>query len=57
MTVLHLACLLNVGGKSQDLFQRLTVNPCSISALLLTSHGPHVLATNSTASLKEIALQ
>jgi probable phosphoglycerate mutase len=51
------AILSAAAGAPLDLFQRLTVNPCSISALLITSHGPHVLATNSTASLKEIALQ
>jgi probable phosphoglycerate mutase len=43
-------------GAPLDLFQRLTVAPCSISALLFSDAGPHVLCINSTGSLKELAL-
>jgi probable phosphoglycerate mutase len=43
-------------GTPLDLFQRISVSPCSVSALLITDAGPHVLAVNSTASLKELAL-
>jgi probable phosphomutase (TIGR03848 family) len=39
-----------------DLFQRLTVSPCSVSALAFTAGGPHVLAVNSTGSLTELAI-
>jgi probable phosphoglycerate mutase len=35
-------------GVHLDLFQRLVVSPCSITAILYTTGGPIVLATNST---------
>jgi probable phosphoglycerate mutase len=35
-------------GTHLDLFQRIVIGTCSISALLLTDGGPVVLATNST---------
>jgi probable phosphoglycerate mutase len=50
------AILQTAIGAPLDLFQRLTVAPCSISALLFTDAGPHVLSVNSTGSLKELAL-
>ena len=43
-------------GVPLDLFQRLTVNPCSVSALAYTAHGPHVLTVNSTDSLNSLAI-
>jgi len=50
------AILATALGAPLDLFQRLTVSPCSVSALLISPAGPHVLAINSTNSLKELAL-
>jgi probable phosphoglycerate mutase len=48
------AILATAAGTPLDLFQRLVVSPCSISALLLGDGPPIVLATNSTDSLKEL---
>ena len=35
-------------GTHLDLFQRIVVSPCSVSAVLLSPGGPVVLAVNST---------
>jgi probable phosphomutase (TIGR03848 family) len=35
-------------GTHLDLFQRIVVNPCSVSAVLYGAEGPAVLTTNST---------
>jgi probable phosphomutase (TIGR03848 family) len=35
-------------GTHLDLFQRIVVNPCSVSAVLYGTEGPAVLTTNST---------
>ncbi len=35
-------------GTHLDLFQRIVISPCSVSAILQTSTGPVVLAVNST---------
>ncbi len=43
-------------GTHLDLFQRLVVSPCSVSALAFGAAGPHVLTVNSTASLTELAI-
>jgi probable phosphoglycerate mutase len=43
-------------GTPLDLFQRLVVSPCSVSALVFGPAGPHVLAINSTSSLGELAI-
>jgi probable phosphoglycerate mutase len=50
------AAVASAAGTPLDLFQRLVVSPCSVSALSFTAGGPHVLAVNSTASLDELAL-
>lgn len=42
------AALASAVGTHLDLFQRIVVSPCSISAVLYGSGGPVVLATNST---------
>ncbi len=42
------AALAAAVGTHLDLFQRIVVSPCSISAVLYTAAGPVVLATNST---------
>jgi probable phosphomutase (TIGR03848 family) len=50
------AAVSTAAGTPLDLFQRLTVSPCSVSALAFTAGGPHVLAVNSTGSLTELAI-
>jgi probable phosphoglycerate mutase len=42
------AAVANALGTHLDLFQRIVVSPCSISAILHTPTGPVVLAVNST---------
>ncbi len=44
------------GGVPLDLFQRLVVSPCSITALCYDAAGPHVLSVNATADLGELVL-
>jgi probable phosphomutase (TIGR03848 family) len=41
-------------GTQLDLFQRIMVSPCSVSAVQYHSTGPAVLAVNSTGSLTEV---
>lgn len=41
-------------GTHLDLFQRIVVSPCSITAISYTPTGPTVLAVNSTSSLSEL---
>ncbi len=50
------AVVAAAAGVPLDLFQRLVVSPCSVSALAYDASGPHVLCVNSTASLAELAL-
>jgi probable phosphoglycerate mutase len=50
------AVVASCAGVPLDLFQRVVVGPCSVSALLFTAGGPYVLCTNSTASLNGLAL-
>jgi len=50
------AAVAAAAGTHLDLFQRLTVSPCSVSALAYTAAGSHVLAVNSTGSLGELAI-
>jgi probable phosphoglycerate mutase len=50
------AVVASATGVSLDLFQRIVISPCSISALVFGSAGPHVLCVNSTGSLSELAL-
>jgi probable phosphoglycerate mutase len=35
-------------GTHLDLFQRIVVSPCSVTAILYTTNGPIVLCVNST---------
>lgn len=42
------AAVAHAMGTHLDLFQRIVISPCSISAILYTSTGPAVLAVNST---------
>jgi probable phosphomutase (TIGR03848 family) len=50
------AAVSTAAGTHLDLFQRLSVSPCSVSALAYTAGGPHVLTVNSTGSLAELAI-
>ena len=50
------AAVAAAAGTHLDLFQRLTVSPCSVSVLAYSPTGPHVLAVNSTGSLGELAI-
>jgi probable phosphoglycerate mutase len=50
------AVVAQAAGTPLDLFQRLTVAPCSVSALAYTGHGPFVLTVNSTDSLTALAI-
>lgn len=45
------ALVADAMGTHLDLFQRVTVSPCSVTAILYTNDGPMVLATNSTSDL------
>lgn len=42
------AAVANALGTHLDLFQRIVVSPCSVTAILQTTNGPVVLAVNST---------
>jgi probable phosphoglycerate mutase len=48
------AAVAAAAGVPLDLFQRLVVSPCSVSALAFSQGGPFVLSLNSTASLEEL---
>ena len=50
------AAVSSWAGTPLDLFQRLVVSPCSVSALVVGPGGSHVLTVNSTASLGELAI-
>jgi probable phosphomutase (TIGR03848 family) len=42
-------------GTHLDLFQRIVISPCSVTAISYGPAGPTVLAVNSTGSLKELS--
>jgi len=50
------AAVAQAAGTPLDLFQRLTVAPCSVSAIAYTGGGPIVLTVNSTASLQALTI-
>ena len=50
------AAVAAAAGTHLDLFQRLSISPCSVSALAYSGAGPHVLTVNSTGSLTELAI-
>ena len=41
-------------GMHMDLFQRLDISPCSVSAIFFTPMGPRLLAYNDTGSLEHL---
>jgi probable phosphoglycerate mutase len=50
------AAVAAAAGTHLDLFQRLVISPCSVSALAYSQHGPHVLCVNATASLSGLVM-
>ena len=48
------AAVAHAMGTHLDLFQRVVVSPCSVSAILYTVDGPVVLAVNSTGDLASL---
>ncbi len=49
------AAVAHAMGTHLDLFQRIVVSPCSVSAILYGNDGPVVLAVNSTGDLSTLA--
>ena len=49
------AAVAHALGTHLDLFQRIVVSPCSVSAVLYSADGPVVLAVNSTGDLTALA--
>jgi probable phosphomutase (TIGR03848 family) len=49
------AAVAHAMGTHLDLFQRIVVSPCSVSAVLYSVDGPMVLAVNSTGDLTALA--
>ncbi|HUD17302.1 MAG TPA: histidine phosphatase family protein [Acidimicrobiales bacterium] len=50
------AVVAAAAGTPLDLFHRVVVSPCSVSAIVYGVDGPHILCVNSTASLSDLAL-
>lgn len=50
------AAVADALGTHLDLFQRIVVSPCSVTAVAYGSLGPAVLAVNSTSSLSDLAI-
>lgn len=48
------AAVAHALGTHLDLFQRIVVGTCSVSAVAWSTHGPIVLAVNSTGSLTDL---
>jgi probable phosphoglycerate mutase len=49
------ALVAHAMGTHLDLFQRIVVSPCSVTAILYTSSGPVVLAVNNTSNLTDLS--
>lgn len=49
------AAVAHALGTHLDLFQRIVISPCSVSAVLYAAEGPVVLAVNSTGDLRTLA--
>ena len=49
------ALVAHAMGTHIDLFQRIVVSPCSVTAILYSENGPTVLAVNSTSALTDLA--
>lgn len=50
------AAVAATAGVPLDLFQRLVISPCSVTALVRGPGASYVLCTNSTSSLAEVTL-
>ncbi|HVX23527.1 MAG TPA: histidine phosphatase family protein [Acidimicrobiales bacterium] len=50
------AVVAGAAGVPLDLFQRLVVSPCSVTAILYGPGGPHVLCVNAVDSLTSLEL-
>jgi probable phosphoglycerate mutase len=50
------AAVAATAGVPLDLFQRLVVSPCSVTALMRGENSNHVLCVNNTSSLAELAI-
>jgi len=50
------AAVAHAMGTHLDLFQRIVINPCSVSALFLSPGGPAVLTVNNVDELSALAL-
>ena len=50
------AAVASPAGVPLDLFQRLVISPCSVTALVRGTGGHYVLCVNATSSLAELAL-
>ncbi len=48
------ALVADAVGTHLDLFQRIVISPCSVTAISYGSTGPSVLAVNSTGTLREL---
>lgn len=48
------AAVAQAMGMHLDLFQRIVISPCSVSAILYATDGPIVLAVNSTGDLRTL---
>jgi probable phosphoglycerate mutase len=48
------AAVADAMGSHLDLFQRIVISPCSVTAIAYGPMGPTVLAVNSTSDLKEL---
>jgi probable phosphomutase (TIGR03848 family) len=48
------AAVAQAMGMHLDLFQRIVISPCSVSAILYATEGPVVLAVNSTGDLRSL---
>lgn len=50
------AAVAHAVGTPLDLFQRIVISPCSVTAILYGSGGPAVLSTNSVGDLSTLAV-
>ena len=48
------AAVADALGTHLDLFQRIVISPCSVTAISYGSSGPNVLSVNSTADMTEL---
>ena len=49
------AAVAHALGTHLDLFQRITISTCSVSAIAYGPHGPHVLTVNDSGDLAKLA--